>query len=88
MTLRVGNYPLFTASKHDVNRAATGVARVMVGVVAGTTIPTVTESIPGATFSGDPSCRLFIVALTPSAKAWVFGEKHSALSVIPGAHAS
>ena len=72
MRLRVCNYPLFTASKHEVNRAATGVAGVMVGVVASTTVPTVTESIPGATFGGDPSSRLF-VAPTPPNKAWMFG---------------
>ena len=61
----------------------------MVGVIARATVPTVTESIAGANFSGDPSCRpLFIFASTPLYKARMFGIKHSDLSLSPGAPAS
>jgi hypothetical protein len=58
----------------------------MVGVVAWQTIPTVTESIAGANFRGVPGNRLlFVIASTPLDKARMFGVKHSALSVSPGA---
>jgi hypothetical protein len=61
----------------------------MVRMVAWTTVPTVTESIAGANFSGVPSSRyLFFIASTPLDKARMFGVKHSALSVSPGAFSS
>jgi hypothetical protein len=56
-----------------VNGAASRVDRVVVGVVASTTVPTVTQSVPGANVSGGPSYRsLFVIFSTLLDKARMF----------------
>jgi hypothetical protein len=68
----------------EVNRAATGVAQAVVGVVAWMTVPTMTEIIAGTNFGGDKIRRhLFVITSTPLDGAGVFGARHFALSLTP-----